>query len=142
LPEDQHVRFTSKPEPTVLEVPDASQREALDAAGSDLAALRAVAARWPALLEAWAALAEAAGEPVDAYAYARVGYHRGLDALRRAGWKGSGEVRASEPGNAGFLRSLNALRRAAAAIGEDDESARCELFLHQLDPRWQEALED
>jgi hypothetical protein len=141
MPDDQHVRFTSRPEATVLDGPDDQQREALGAAGHDLAALRACAARWPTLLEAWAGLAEAAADPVDAYAYARVGYHRGLDALRRAGWRGSGEVPAAQPANLGFLRSLNALRRAAASIGETDEAARCELFLHQLDPGWQAQLE-
>ena len=140
MPEDQHVRFTAKPEPTVLPAPSGPERAALDAASGDRAALRDVAARWPALLEAWAALAEAADEPIDAYAYARVGYHRGLDALRRAGWKGSGEVPASEEGNAGFLRALKSLRDAAASIHEAEEAQRCDLFLYQLDPRWAEVL--
>ena len=50
-----------------------------------------VAAAHPACLEAWGALADDAldrGETVAAYAYARTGYHRGLDKLRRAGWRG------------------------------------------------------
>ena len=50
----------------------------------------AVAAAHPACLAAWAALASLAmdrGEPVASYAYARTGYHRGLDQLRRAGWR-------------------------------------------------------
>ena len=38
--------------------------------------------------------------------------------------------------NRGFLRSLEGLRRTAAAIGEDDEAERCALFLRQLDPDW------
>ena len=41
-----------------------------------------VAARFPAYPAAWAALAERAlaqGRAVEAYAYARTGYHRGLD---------------------------------------------------------------
>lgn len=103
------------------------------------AALAAVAARYPRLLAAWAALAEtaaASGETVESYAYARVGYHRGLDALRGAGWRGSGYVRWRNPDNRGFLRALDALRAAAGAIGEDEEEARCDLFLHQLDPDW------
>ena len=72
--------------------------------------------------------------PVEAYAYFRVGYHRGLDALRAAGWKGSGYVRWSEEANRGFLRSLLGLHRAAAAIGEIDEEERTGQFLMQLDP--------
>jgi hypothetical protein len=96
-----------------------------------------VAADYPASSAAWAALAEralAAGRPVDAYAYARTGYHRGLDALRRAGWKGNGPIPWSHEPNRGFLRALHALGRAAAAIGEEDEAARCAQFLADSDP--------
>ena len=56
------------------------------AAGADPAA---VAVAHPACLAAWASLADLAltrGEVVAAYAYARTGYHRGLDQLRRSGW--------------------------------------------------------
>jgi hypothetical protein len=81
-----------------------------------------------------ARLSEAARDPVEAYAYARVGYHRGLDALRSAGWKGSGYVRWSEPSNRGFLRALRCLQAAAEAIGETSEAERCATFLRQLDP--------
>lgn len=99
-------------------------------------AARRVAARWPRCLDAWAVLADLAEDEVDRYAYARVGYHRGLDALRAAGWRGSGLVRWAHPENRGFLRSLAALGAAAAAIGEVDEADRCALFLRQLDPAW------
>lgn len=95
-----------------------------------------VAAAHPAFLDAWARLAETASDPVEAYAYARVGYHRGLDTLRASGWRGNGYVRWSHPTNRGFLRALDALRASAGRIGEDAEEARCELFLHQLDPDW------
>lgn len=91
-----------------------------------------VAARFPAYSAAWAALAERAfenGEPVQAYAYARAGYHRGLDQLRRAGWRGQGTIPWEHEPNRGFLRSLHALGKAAAAIGEDDEAERCREFL-------------
>lgn len=101
------------------------------------AALATVAARWPRLLEAWAELGRCAarqGRHVEAYAYCRVGYHRGLDALRAAGWRGSGYVRWTEPSNRGFLWSLLGLGRSAAAIGESDEADRCAGFLVQLDP--------
>ena len=102
------------------------------------AALRAgeapekVAARFPAYSAAWAALAARAfgqGDPVTAYAYARTGYHRGLDQLRRAGWHGHGPVPWEHEPNRGFLRSLHMLGASAAAIGEDDEAERCEQFL-------------
>ncbi|MGH9099518.1 MAG: DUF3151 family protein, partial [Acidimicrobiales bacterium] len=102
------------------------------------AALSAGAARWPRHLSAWARLAEVATVAADRYAFARVGYHRGLDALRAAGWRGSGAVRWGHEENRGFLASLDALRAAAASIGEVDEAERCRLFLHQLDPGWQD----
>ena len=90
----------------------------------------------PTFLAGWASLAEMAKDDVEAYAYARVGYHRGLDALRANGWRGSGYVRWRHETNRGFLRSLDALRRAAAGIGEVAEEERCDQFLHQLDPDW------
>jgi hypothetical protein len=96
-----------------------------------------VVAALPASSAAWAALAEGAlagGRPVEAYAYARTGYHRGLDALRRAGWKGQGPVPWAHEPNRGFLRALHALAQAAAAIGEQDEATRCAQFLVDSDP--------
>jgi hypothetical protein len=96
-----------------------------------------VAAAHPASSLAWAVLAEQAldaGHAVEAYAYARVGYHRGLDTLRRSGWRGQGPVPWSHLPNRGFLRALAALGRAAAAIGESDEQARCATFLADCDP--------
>jgi hypothetical protein len=110
------------------------------AAGDDPAA---VAAAHPSSSAAWAALAEGAlagGRTVEAYAYARTGYHRGLDALRRAGWKGQGPIPWAHEPNRGFLRSLAALGAAAAAIGEDDEAARCAKFLSDSDPEAVAAL--
>ena len=103
----------------------------------------AVAARYPAASAAWAVLADdafAAGRVIESYAYARVGYHRGLDALRRSGWKGHGPVPWSHEPNRGFLRCLRALGRAAAAIGESDEAERCSAFLRDSDPEAVEAL--
>jgi hypothetical protein len=96
-----------------------------------------VAARWPACLGAWAALGEAAlseGRAVDAYAFFRVGYHRGLDRLRASGWRGSGSVPWSHAPNRGFLRALRGLGAAADALGEDDEAVRCRGFLATLAP--------
>ena len=91
-----------------------------------------VAARFPAYSAAWAALAVQAlwrDDPVTAYAYARTGYHRGLDQLRRAGWHGHGPIPWEHEANRGFLRALHALGAAAAAIGEDAEARRCREFL-------------
>lgn len=87
----------------------------------------------------WALLAEGClrsddlGSSVAAYAYARTGYHRGLDILRRNGWKGSGHVPWSHEPNRGFLRSLWALSVAAGRIGEHEEQERCAQFLRDSD---------
>ena len=120
------------PPPTYLSENDAAA--ALLAADADP---REVAAAHPTYSLAWALLAEramAAGDEVAAYAYARTGYHRGLDLLRRAGWKGHGPIPWDHGPNRGFLRSLNALRLAASAIGEDDEATRCAVFLRESSP--------
>jgi hypothetical protein len=96
-----------------------------------------VAAHFPASSIAWGVLADdafAAGRVVESYAYARVGYHRGLDALRRHGWKGHGPVPWAHEPNRGFLRCLHALGRAASSIGEADEAQRCAAFLNDCDP--------
>ena len=102
-----------------------------------------VAAAHPTSSLAWAVLAEQAYEReayVEAYAYARTGYHRGLDALRRSGWKGYGPVPWSHTPNRGFLRALHALGQAAGAIGEDEEAARVRQFLADSDPAAVDAL--
>jgi Protein of unknown function (DUF3151) len=99
-------------------------------------AIASVVADWPTFLDGWARLGDAARDDVEAYACYRVGYHRGLDRLRRAGWRGSGYVRWAHPTNRGFLRALAGLGRVAAAIGEADEADRCFTFLHQLEPDW------
>jgi Protein of unknown function (DUF3151) len=135
------VPLTTGPPETVLPPPPAEAAAAVEAAlelpgEQRRRALAEVVARTPTLLEGWARLAEAARDDVEAYAYARTGYHRGLDALRAAGWRGSGYVRWTHPSNRGFLRSLDALRRAADAIGEETEAERCAVFLRQLDPDW------
>ena len=107
----------------------------------------AVAAEHPTASIAWAYLAEGAleranvagGDPtisavIEAYAYARTGYHRGLDQLRRHGWKGFGPVPWSHEPNQGFLRCVGALAQAAKAIGEEDEYLRCLDLLNDSDP--------
>ena len=112
---------------------DVAPREAL-AAGT---AAAEVAAAHPASSLPWAVLAEdalAGGRTVEGYAYARVGYHRGLDALRRAGWRGQGPVPWAHEPNRGFLRALAALAKAAGTIGEEPERERCTTFLADCDP--------
>lgn len=99
-------------------------------------AIAAVVARHPTFLDGWARLGQHARDDVEAYACFRVGYHRGLDRLRQAGWRGDGYVRWVHETNRGFLRALDGLRAAAAAIGEHDEERRCAEFLRQLDPGW------
>ena len=92
-----------------------------------------VAAAHPSSSLAWAVLAEdalASGRTIEGYAYARTGYHRALDSLRRNGWRGQGPVPWSHVPNRGFLRALAALARAAGAIGEVEEEERCRTFLH------------
>lgn len=125
------------PEPTRLPVDPAVARIA---GGTDAAQ---VAADRPTSSIAWAVLAEqalAGGQTVAGYAYARTGYHRGLDQLRRNGWKGFGPVPWSHEPNQGFLRAVAALHRAAAAIGETDEAQRTMDLLTDSDPAAPAAL--
>jgi hypothetical protein len=126
------------PPPTLL--PEDPAAAAL-AGGDDP---RAVVAAHPESPLAWAVLAERAladgGDDVAAYAFARVGYHRSLDQLRRSGWKGHGPVPWDHVPNRGFLRALAALARAAGAIGETAEVERCGQFLRDSSPEAYDAL--
>ena len=127
---------------TVLppESPEAERELALALGGGPPGScpeLKAVCARHPDFLDGWARLGQAeylGGDPVLGYACARVGYHRGLDRLRRHGWGGSGEVRWEDQTNRGFLRCLHLLMVCAATLGETDERERCRSFLQDLDP--------
>ncbi len=136
------VRFgSSDHEETVLDPEPGAVRAAIDDAlrtpvAGRRDALAAVVARWPESLEAWARLGDAARDPVEAYACYRVAYHRGLDQLRQAGWRGSGYVRWTHPENRGFLRALDGLGRAAGTLGETAEVERTAVFVRQLDPDW------
>ncbi len=135
-----HDNLLAGPPPTLLA--DQAEPRAAQQAGTDPAE---VAARWPSYASAWADLADrayAAGAFVESYAYARVGYHRGLDQLRRAGWKGHGPVPWAHEPNRGWLRSVHALGRAAGAIGEIDEQQRCTALVRDSDPEAARALGD
>ena len=121
------------PQPVLLPGDDEAESDLLNHADP-----AAVAAAHPTASIAWAYLAEAAfarGETIAAYAYARTGYHRGLDQLRRNGWKGFGPVPFSHEPNQGFLRCVAVLARAAQAIGETNEYQRCLDLLEDCDPR-------
>jgi hypothetical protein len=127
------------PQPVLLTGDDEAESDLLN--GADPAA---TAAAHPTASIAWAHLADAAlagaddgadiGKVIGAYAYARTGYHRGLDQLRRHGWKGFGPVPWSHEPNQGFLRCVGALARAAKYIGEEDEYLRCLDLLNDSDP--------
>lgn len=129
------------PSPTLLPVigptlPEDADHEAVVAG--------AIAA--PAASLAWAMLAEEAlaertsEADVRAYAFARTGYHRGLDALRRAGWKGAGPIPYEHEANRGFLRALWSLARAAQRIGDTEEFDRCAQFLRDSTETGYQAL--
>ena len=126
-----HENLLDGPPPTLLPAdgPDGDARAALSSGSTPREAVAAA----PAASILWALLAENAladdGDPVAAYAYARTGYHRGLDALRRAGWHGRGPIPVDHEPNHGFLRALLALAEAAEAIGESEEAERCSTFL-------------
>lgn len=98
----------------------------------------------PASPVAWAALAaearDAGADDVTVYAYARVGYHRSLDMLRRNGWKGHGPVPWEHEPNRGFLQALALLALSARAIGETDEWERCSAFLRDSSPTAHDVL--
>ncbi|MFC0865121.1 DUF3151 domain-containing protein [Sphaerimonospora cavernae] len=135
---ESHENLLAGPLPTRL--PDHPEAREMLEAGTKAAD---VAARFPAYPAAWATLAEdyfAAGHAVTSYAFARTGYHRGLDQLRRSGWKGHGPIPWEHEPNRGFLRCLFALSRAAQAIGEKDEAERCSQFLRDSSATAADAL--
>src|SRR4051812_36580846 len=122
-----HVDLMAGPPPTHLPAdPADAELERGDDPG-------AVVRRHPGSPTAWAALAdrvrEQGGDDLTVYAYARVGYHRSLDLLRRSGWKGHGPVPWEHEPNRGFLSCLGLLALAAKSIGEWDEYERCRDFL-------------
>jgi hypothetical protein len=134
---DQPIQMSSGLPTTVLPEPEPAVRHALEQAiraDDARSAIALVVAGHPRVPLVWAALGDHGRDVVERYAAYRVGYHRGLDALRAHGWRGSGYVRWSAPGNTGFLRCLLGLGVLAAAIGEEDEAERCAQFLLQLDP--------
>jgi len=128
----------------VVRLPDDPALAEIREAGRD--GFLDVVARHPESSLCWALLAEAClrdddlGSSLAAYAYARTGYHRGLDALRRNGWRGAGHVPWEHTPNQGFLRALWALSQAADRIGETEEAERCAQFLRDSDEAAHAAL--
>jgi Protein of unknown function (DUF3151) len=132
-----HENLLGGPPETLLPADPAAER----IEGGD--AVVDVARSHPESSLAWATLAEQAladGRDIEGYAYARTGYHRGLDALRRNGWKGHGPVPWSHLPNRGFLRALAALADAAGRIGEMPEAERCASFLRDSSAEAADAL--
>ncbi|MEY9871071.1 hypothetical protein ABH931_000525 [Streptacidiphilus sp. MAP12-33] len=128
-----HENLLGGPEPTLLPEDEQPYQQMAEQSASPAQ----IAAAHPTFSLAWAQLADesfAAGRVVESYAFARTGYHRGLDQLRRAGWKGHGPVPWEHRANRGFLRCLAALARAADSIGETDEATRCWTFLKDSSP--------
>jgi len=127
-----HSDLMAGPPPTHL--PDDPATHDLEGGAAPVDVVR----RHPASPAAWAALAGEAdrgqADPVTVYAYARVGYHRSLDLLRRNGWKGHGPVPWEHEANRGFLRCLALLAQSAREIGETDEWDRCSAFLRDSSP--------
>ncbi len=134
-----HQNLLAGPTPPPTYLPENAEAAAALSQGDDPAD---VAARYPSFCAAWADLAERTlgKDPVTAYAYARTGYHRGLDQLRRAGWRGHGPIPWEHEPNRGFLRSLYLLGAAAAVLGEDDEVRRVDEFLRESSPAAAAAL--
>lgn len=99
--------------------------------------LNQVAGRFPSSIEVWKTMGSCGRDIIESYAAFRVGYHRGLDALRKNGWRGSGYVRWEHPTNRAFLECLSGLQKASEQIGDFAESERCTIFLLQLEPEWQ-----
>jgi Protein of unknown function (DUF3151) len=132
-----HENLLGGPPETLLPSDPAAERVDAGDAPAD------VARRHPESSLVWAVLAERAladGHDVEGYAYARTGYHRGLDALRRNGWKGHGPIPWSHLPNRGFLRALAALADAAGRIGETPEAERCTSFLRDSSAEAADAL--
>lgn len=128
----------------VVQLPEDPALAAISERGKDHF-LEVVAAH-PSSSLCWALLAETClaentlGSDIAAYAYARTGYHRGLDALRRNGWKGSGAIPWEHEPNRGFLRALWALSVAAGRIRETEEQERCAQFLRDSSEEAYQAL--
>ena len=139
IPFEQPIALPPDPDDSAQQV--AAALAAFQAGQSTASAYRerlnAITARYPTCLNAWAALGELAlpDDVIAAYAFFRVGYHRGLDRARgAAGWRGTQALPWAHESNRGFLRCLYGLMCAATTIGEEAEATRTRQFLLDLDP--------
>jgi len=96
-----------------------------------------LASKNPESIGIWCVLGISSSEMMESYSYFRVAYHRGLDSLRKNGWRGSGFVRWEHESNRYFLFALNQLAEISREIGDHAEAERCSLFLRQLEPSWE-----
>ena len=100
-------------------------RQAL--AEADRASVASVVAGHPSSPLAWAELADLAdseGHAMDAFAYAAVAVDFAREQLTASGWEPGAAVPWSDEPNRAYLRALDAQRRAALALGLDDQAAR------------------
>src|SRR5438067_636360 len=138
IPFEQPVVLPPDPDDSAPQVAAASS--AFQAGQSPASAYRerlhTITARYPTCLNAWAALGELAlpDDVISAYAFFRVGYHRGLDRARASGWRGTQPLPWEHESNRGFLRCLYGLMCAATAINEAAEATRTRQLLLDLDP--------
>lgn len=109
----------------------------LEALTDTIAKLLRLAEKYPDSIAVWTQLGAASSEKMQTYAFYRLAYHRGLDALRKNGWRGSGFVRWENSSNRSFLRALHGLQKLSEEIGDIEEATRCNHFLLQLEPRWE-----
>lgn len=130
--------ISPKPPETILPKTDPNMLSDLESAArnGDHDKLAKLTSDHPRDLFCWAALATITSDTISAYAFSRIGYHRGLDTLRASGWRGSGYARSEHKENRGFLTCLALLRHYAQEINEKDEFERCGEFLSQLDPSY------
>ena len=100
-------------------------RQAL--AEADRASVASVVAGHPSSPLAWAELADLAdseGHSIEAYAFAAVAVDLAREQLAGSGWQAGQAVPWSDEPNRAYLRALDAQRRAALALGLDDQAAR------------------
>ena len=113
-----------------------AEAESCNNVSASLASLLELAESHPASIAVWRKLGDLCENRMEAYAYYRLAYHRGLDSLRHNGWRGSGFVRWEHKTNRHFLVALDGLKTLSEEIGDSEEATRCFHFLLQLEPNW------
>jgi len=109
-------------------------RQAL--AEADRGSVASVVAGHPSSPLAWAELADLAdseGHSIEAYAFAAVAVDLAREQLTASGWQPGRAVPWSDEPNRAYLRALDAQRRAALALGLDDQASRLAAELASAD---------